>query len=84
MSVNALLSTIILVAFIVTVVLAIGSYMAYKLRERSRGPQQRVDVEGEPVFFERVFPAAARVGNDGVGAAAGGGHHSVAEGRSGV
>ena len=58
MSVNALLSTIILVAFIVTVVLAIGSYMAYKLRERNRGPA-RVEIEGEPVFFERVYPAAA-------------------------
>lgn len=58
MNVNALLSTVILVAFIVTVVLAIGSYMAYKLRERNRGPQGRVDIEGEPVFFERVYPAA--------------------------
>lgn len=58
MNVNALLSTVILVAFIVTVVLAIGSYMAYKLRERNRGPEGRVDVEGEPVFFERVYPAA--------------------------
>jgi len=56
MSVNALLATVILVAFIVTVVLAIGSYMAYKLRERNRGPQSRVAIEGEPVFFERVYP----------------------------
>ena len=36
MSVNTLLSTVILVSFIVTIVLAIGSYMAYKLRERRR------------------------------------------------
>ena len=60
MSVNALLSTVILVSFIVTVVLAVGSYMAYKLRERNRGPQSRVEIEGEPVFFERVYPGATR------------------------
>ena len=59
MSVNALLSTVVLVSFIVTVVLAIGSYMAYKMRERGRAPANRVDVEGEPVFFERVYPGAA-------------------------
>jgi len=66
MSVNALLSTVILVAFIVTVVLAVGSYMAYKLRERSRGPRSQATVEGEPVFFERVYPGAvpARAGVD--------------------
>jgi len=68
MSVNALLSTVILVAFIVTVVLAIGSYMAYKLRERKRGPQSRVEITGEPVFFERVYPGAAvRAASDSAG-----------------
>ena len=64
MSVNALLSTVILVSFIVTVVLAVGSYMAYKLRERNRGPHGRMDVEGEPVFFERVYPGVARTTSD--------------------
>lgn len=59
MSVNALLSTVILVAFIVTVVLAVGSYLAYKIRERSRGPTTRVDIEGAPIFFERVYPGRA-------------------------
>jgi len=34
MDMNNVLSTIIVVAFVVTVVLAIGSYMLYKLRER--------------------------------------------------
>ena len=64
MSVNALLSTVILVSFVVTVVLAIGSYFAYKMRERGRAPANRGDVGGEPVFFERVYPgAAARVVN---------------------
>lgn len=58
MSVNALLSTIVLVAFIVTVVLAVGSYMAYKIRERKRAPSILTSVDGEPVFFERVYPGA--------------------------
>lgn len=56
MNANALLSTIILVAFIVTVVLAIGSYAAYKMRERRR-PRSSAGVHGlEPVFFERIYP----------------------------
>ncbi len=59
MSVNALLSTVILVAFIVTVVLAVGSYLAYKIRERSRGPTRHANVEGAPIFFERVYPGRA-------------------------
>ena len=58
MSVNALLSTVVLVSFIVTVVLAVGSYMAYKMRERGRAPSNRASIEGEPVFFERVYPGA--------------------------
>ena len=63
MNANALLSTIILVAFIVTVVLAIGSYAAYKMRERRR-PRAHMTAGGlEPVFFERIYPqrAPARV-----------------------
>jgi len=41
MDMNNVLSTIIVVAFVVTVVLAVGSYMLYKLRERRRpGPRQ--------------------------------------------
>ncbi len=59
MSVNALLSTVILVAFIVTVVLAVGSYLAYKIRERSRAPASHISVEGAPIFFERVYPGRA-------------------------
>ena len=60
MSVNALLSTVVLVSFIVTVVLAVGSYMAYKMRERGRAPSNRAEIEGEPVFFERVYPGAVK------------------------
>ena len=58
MSINALLSTVILVSFIVTLVLAVGSYMAYKVRERGRSPGGRTTAAGEPMFFERVYPAA--------------------------
>lgn len=55
MSINALLSTIILVTFIVTVVLAVGSYVAYKVRERRHPDTARI-ASDEPVFFERFFP----------------------------
>lgn len=56
MSANALLSTVILVSFIVTIVLAVGSYMAYKYRER-RQPKATFQQAGEgPIFFERFFP----------------------------
>ena len=55
MSVNTLLSTIILVTFIVTIVLAVGSYVAYKVRER-RHPDTARLASDEPVFFERFFP----------------------------
>jgi hypothetical protein len=58
MSINALLSTVILVSFIVTLVLAVGSYMAYKVRERGRAPSRHGREGGEPMFFERVYPAA--------------------------
>ena len=60
MATNTLLSTIVLVAFIVTVVLAIGSYLAYKARERRRPrSQQAQGAAGEPIFFERFFPQRA-------------------------
>ena len=56
MSINQLLSTVILVAFIVTLVLAVGSYLAYKSRERRR-PRGAGAGDGDtPVFFERVYP----------------------------
>lgn len=59
MSVNALLSTIILVSFVVTLILAVGSYMAYKVREHRR-PTARPGEASEPVFFERFFPRRTR------------------------
>jgi len=52
MDLGTLLSTILLVSLIVTIILAIGSYMAYKFRERRR---PRDVPRGEaPVYFERV------------------------------
>jgi heme/copper-type cytochrome/quinol oxidase subunit 2 len=57
MDLGTLLSTILLVSFIVTIILAIGSYMAYKFRERRR-PRDAARVEGAPVYFERVELAA--------------------------
>jgi hypothetical protein len=57
MSVNVLLSTIILISFIVTLILAVGSYMAYKVRDRRR-PMAAPSGDGDgPVFFERFFPS---------------------------
>jgi hypothetical protein len=54
MSFDTLLSTIILVSFLVTIIMAVGSYAAYKLRENRR-PQQQLDDGGvESVFFERI------------------------------
>jgi heme/copper-type cytochrome/quinol oxidase subunit 2 len=55
MDLNNVLSTIIIVAFVVTVVLAVGSYMLYKLRERRR-PRTVFDPSKENIFFERFFP----------------------------
>ncbi len=54
MSVNLLLSTIILVSFLVTIVMAVGSYVAYKLREARRPRLDMPVVEGESPYFERI------------------------------
>jgi hypothetical protein len=56
MKLDALLSTIILVTFLVTILMAIASYAAYKLREVRR--PRRVDAapaDGTPYFFERIL-----------------------------
>ncbi len=58
MNMNVMLSTIIIVAFVVTVVLAVGSYLLYKLRERRR-PRQAFDPSKENIFFERFYPKPA-------------------------
>jgi hypothetical protein len=53
MDVGTFLSTVLLVSFIVTIILAVGSYMAYKFRERRR-PRDTVRDSNVPEFFERV------------------------------
>lgn len=64
MKVDALLSTIILVSFLVTILMAVASYAAYKLRE-SRRPRASAEPAGEqPVFFERILADPAQ-GADG-------------------
>ncbi len=55
MSLNQILSIVVLVSFVVTVVLAIGSYAAYKLRERRR-PRGTGGADPENVYFERYLP----------------------------
>jgi hypothetical protein len=53
MDLGTLLSTILLVSFIVTIILAVGSYMAYKFRERRR-PRDVAGGGDALVYFERV------------------------------
>lgn len=59
MTTNALLSTIVLVSFLVTIVLAIGSYLAYKVRERRRPPSRSPLAADGFEYFERVFDDGA-------------------------
>jgi hypothetical protein len=54
MQLDALLSTIILVTFLVTVIMAVGSYVAYKLREVRRPAAHVTGAPGESVYFERI------------------------------
>ena len=56
MKLDALLSTIILVSFLVTILMAIASYAAYKLRESRRPPPPADETsDGAPYFFERIL-----------------------------
>ena len=54
MDINVLLSTVVLVSFIVTIVLAVGSYLAFKGREVRRPDPEIANRSGEPVYFERI------------------------------
>lgn len=56
MQLDTMLSTLILFAFLATILLAVGSYAAYKLRERRRPRDPQGESSDEPVFFERFFP----------------------------
>ena len=55
MTLDVLLSTILLVSFLVTIVLAIGSYIAYKLREGRRSGGDASHAPGARPLFERVL-----------------------------
>ena len=62
-TIDLLLSTIIVVGFLVTIIMAIGSYIAYKLRESRRPRLDVAAADGESPFFERITAeeiAAAR------------------------
>jgi hypothetical protein len=54
MNLDSLLSTILLVTFLVTIIMAVGSYVAYKLREARHPPVERARADGGSAFFERV------------------------------
>ncbi len=56
MRIDVLLSTIILVSFLVTILMAVGSYVAYKLREARRPRSAPVTANGESQYFERIRP----------------------------
>lgn len=62
---DVLLSTIILVAFLATILMAIASYAAYKLRERRRPRVVAEPSNQEVLFFERIL--ADRPPGDDVG-----------------
>jgi hypothetical protein len=52
---DTLLSTIILVSFLVTIIMAIGSYAAYKLRESRRPGLDESPATDESPFYERIL-----------------------------
>lgn len=56
MRLDALLSTIILVSFLVTILMAVGSYVAYKLRETRRPRPTPKAPDRESPYFERILP----------------------------
>jgi hypothetical protein len=51
-TVGTILALVILISFLVTLILAIGSYAAYKLRE-ARRPRPIFTADTDFVFFER-------------------------------
>jgi len=55
MRIDTLLSTIILVSFLVTILMAMGSYAAYKIRERRRPRAESRATPDESPYFERIF-----------------------------
>ena len=64
MKLDSLLSTVILVSFLVTIIMAIGSYAAYKLRETRRPRADEVIAGADSSFFERIDASDAPTGLD--------------------
>jgi hypothetical protein len=64
MTLDALLSTIILVSFLVTILMAVASYAAYKLRDNRRPGPATGPARAESEFFERIL-ADPPQGTDG-------------------
>lgn len=66
MNLDTFLATIIIVSFLITIVMAVGSYGAYKLRERRRPMADTMTAGSQGPFFVRVeavdFDDADRVG----------------------
>ena len=58
MRIDTLLSTIVLVSFLVTIVMAIGSYAAYKLRERRR---PHVASRASDMYFSAMCEGVPRI-----------------------
>jgi hypothetical protein len=56
MSFTSLLSTVVLVSFLVTIIMAIGSYAAYKVRENRRPALETATADADSPYFERVTP----------------------------
>ena len=54
MTVGTILALVILISFVVTLILAVGSYVAYKLRE-ARRPRPIFQTDSEFQFFERYL-----------------------------
>ena len=63
MDIIPILSTIILISTLVTLVLAVGSYFAYRLRE-SRRPKSASQLP-KPVFFRKYASRKAAEGSPG-------------------
>lgn len=57
MTVGTILALVILISFLVTLILAIGSYSVYKVRE-ARRPRQIFQTDGEFQFFDRYVHTA--------------------------
>ena len=54
MNLDAFLATIIIVSFLITIVMAVGSYGAYKLRERRRPVSRALTSDTDRSLFVRV------------------------------